>query len=170
MQASIGRAISLLLRFRCSSRAVPNAGFSVHESTRKTEIPLFKKMFTSSINWKHHTLKIKDVNYRRSIHLWFIKTNYCKHYILLSSPLQAVFFHLTVSEKGRWSRWVRSEKYYSWPTCWDTKSVCLTCARRKTSQQQFIALEWQISRHKREWKQLRVSKDCAKNHWNTPSG
>ncbi len=33
-QASMGRAISLLVRFRCSSRAVPNAGFSVHLSVR----------------------------------------------------------------------------------------------------------------------------------------
>lgn len=48
-QASIGNAISLLLRFRCSSKAVPNAGFSVHESFRKT------KKFTTSTNWKYHS-------------------------------------------------------------------------------------------------------------------
>lgn len=34
-QASMGRAISRLLLFRCSSRAVPNAGFSVQESGRE---------------------------------------------------------------------------------------------------------------------------------------
>lgn len=33
-QASMGRAISRLLLFRCSSRAVPNAGFSNQESDR----------------------------------------------------------------------------------------------------------------------------------------
>lgn len=32
-QASIGRAISRLLLFRCSSRDVPNAGFSIQESS-----------------------------------------------------------------------------------------------------------------------------------------
>lgn len=35
MQASKGRAISLPLLFRCSSSAVPNAGFSVQESEHK---------------------------------------------------------------------------------------------------------------------------------------
>ena len=34
-QASIGRAISRLLLFRCSSRAVPNAGFSIQVSGRE---------------------------------------------------------------------------------------------------------------------------------------
>lgn len=37
-QASMGRAISRLLLFRCSSRAVPNAGFSVQESGNGTSI------------------------------------------------------------------------------------------------------------------------------------
>lgn len=36
-QASMGSAISLLLRFRCSSKPVPNAGFSVHESGQNTQ-------------------------------------------------------------------------------------------------------------------------------------
>lgn len=34
-QASMGRATSLPLLFRCSSSPVPNAGFSVHESERE---------------------------------------------------------------------------------------------------------------------------------------
>ncbi len=61
----------------------------IYRENRNTFILI---MFTSSINWKHHALKIKDVNNRRSIHLWLIKTNYCKHYILLPKPPSSCLF------------------------------------------------------------------------------
>ncbi len=53
-QASMGRAISLLVRFRCSSRAVPNAGFSVHLSVRWwDEVRMIWVMATLHYIWKH---------------------------------------------------------------------------------------------------------------------
>ncbi len=53
-QASMGRAISLLVRFRCSSRAVPNAGFSVHLSVRWwDEVRMIWVIATLHYIWKH---------------------------------------------------------------------------------------------------------------------
>ena len=46
-QASMGRAISRLLLFRCSSRAVPNAGFSIQESGREKHHQRTSKVLSS---------------------------------------------------------------------------------------------------------------------------
>lgn len=63
-QASMGRATSLPLLFRCSSSPVPNAGFSVHES-EKEEANWGGGWVGGGVGW--------DTKQNDRMNLWLIK-------------------------------------------------------------------------------------------------